>query len=112
MLPGPSDITFVSDQTLLVYFDDETEADTHEICLAIDLLSPLQVLSWEDIEGDIYYQQWKGGENALIYAPQGLDNLEDDQKYNRILSERDRRTLDRLNAEPARALAYLAEAHK
>lgn len=109
LLPDPSSLEQVDDKTVSVYFDDESDAEPHQICTAIALLEPVRVLSWEVIECEVFYQSWQGGNNTLLYAPEGLDDPQDDKKYNRNLDEATRKRLDELDGEPEEALRFLAE---
>jgi hypothetical protein len=109
LLPDPSSIDQLDDCTVSVYFDDESDAEPHQICAAIALLEPVSLLSWEAIECEVYYQSWKRGNNTLLYAPEGLENPQDDEKYNRNLDEATRKRLDELDGEPEEALRYLSE---
>lgn len=109
LLPDPSSMEQVDDTTVSVYFDDESDAEPHQICEAIALLEPDSLLSWEVVECEVYYQRWKDGNNTLIYAPEGLEDPQEDEKYNRNLDEAIRKRLDELDGEPEEALRLLSE---
>jgi hypothetical protein len=108
LLPDPCLIDLIDDCVVSVYFDDESDADPHQICTAIALLQPTGMLSWEMIEGEVIFQQWQGGDNMLLYAPGGLEDPEDDKKYNRKLDQVTRSKLDELIGMPVEALQFLA----
>jgi hypothetical protein len=109
LLPDPCSIEQIDEHTVSVYFDDEADAEAHQICAAIALLEPDNILSWESIEGEVYYKSWQGGDNTLIYAPEGLEDPMDDKKYNRVLNEETRKHLDELHGTPDEALRFLSE---
>jgi hypothetical protein len=109
LLPDPCSIEQIDEYTLTVYFDDESDAEPHRVCAAIALLEPDSVLSWESVEGEVYYQSWVGSDNTLLYAPQGLEDPDDDEKYNRNLNEATRKHLDELDGMPEEALRFLSE---
>lgn len=109
LLPDPDQIERLSGNVLLVYFGEEADAQPDQVCEAIGLLSPTQLLMRENIEGDVFYHSWQDGQSTLIYAADGLDDPDDDTRYNRQLGDAVRRHLDGLRDSPKRALQYLAE---
>lgn len=109
LLPDPSELHRIDASTLMAYFDDESGAEPSSVCEAIALFSPVQLLSWEDVEGEVLYQSWQGDSGTLLYAPEALEDPEDEIKYNRCLNEAVRQRLVELGDNPDQALRYLAE---
>lgn len=109
LLPDPDQLERVSGDVLLIHFGDDADAQPDQVCEAISLLSPTQLLTREDIEGEVVYHSWQGAQSTLVYAEEGLDDPDDDRRYNRRLDDATRRYLDRLRDSPKSALQFLAK---
>lgn len=108
-LPEPTSIKRINKSSLFIFFDSELNPDSFELCKAIGLFKPKLLLTLESVEGDDSYDRWSDGNNTLVYAPEGLENQEDNLKYNNNLSQNEILELDLLSDEPERALAYVAD---
>ncbi len=108
-LTEPTSIKRINKSSFFIFFNSESNADSFCLCKAIGLLKPKLLLTLENAEGEENYNIWIDGNNSLVYAPEGLEDPEDDERYNRNLSAADRKQLDLLDDDPEKALVYLSE---
>lgn len=108
-LPYPT-ITPVDSRTLLLYFEDDSDNNVEfdDIVSAVSLFSPNLLLSYSDFGDDEWYERYRDGRLELVWAVMGLDDPEDDERMNRILSDETKARL-RDVGDPARILQLLAK---
>lgn len=108
-LPEPTLIKRINKSSFFIFFNSESKPNSFELCNAIGLLKPKLLLTLENVEGDESYDMWIDGSNSLVYAPEDLENQDDNLKFNSNLTQSERFELELLHDEPERSLAFLAE---